>query len=76
MVDEDEISSLVKLVSDFEDKLLRLAPKKYKPVFRHFIRARIEFLKGIEELIRVRREELEKRLEESGGPRKEKVEIE
>lgn len=76
MKDKEDITSIMKLIDELEDRLFSLAPEKYKGALRHFIKARLEVLRGIEELIRIRREELEKRLEESRKPKREKVSVE
>ncbi len=76
MSNKDEFGSLLKLIDELEDRLIALTPDKYRGVIKHFIKARLEVLRGIEELIRIRREELERKLSESQGPRKEKVDIE
>lgn len=76
MKDKDDLASIMKLIDELEDRLFSLAPEKYREALKHFIRARLEVLRGIEELIRIRREELERRLEEGGKPKREKVSVE
>ena len=76
MPGRDDWDSILSLLDEIEDRLDRLTPERYRSALKHFIRARVEVLKGIEELIRVRREELERRLEEDRGPKREKVEVE
>ncbi len=59
----------------FDEFLIDFLPEEYKGVADHYINAKIEFLKSIEEIVKVNIERLEGRREEL-ATKKEKVDVE
>jgi len=58
-----------------EDYLIKYAPERYKEALNHYVNAKIELLKAVDKLIKIRIEELEA-LKEVKVVKKEKVEVE
>ena len=75
---KDEYIKIPKRLIHIDELFLKLLPEEYSGVAEHYINSKIEFLKSLDELIKVqikRLEEVKNELKE-GKIRKEKVEIE
>lgn len=69
------IINLFSVISFIEDILIKMLPEKYSGVAKHYIKAKIEFLNAIKELLEVRVKDLEKLISEE-KIKKEKVNLE
>ncbi len=65
----------ISLLAKFDEYLIESLPEEYKNVIDHYINAKIEFLKSIEELIKLNIKRLEEKREKL-TVKKEKVDIE
>ena len=72
-----ELPALLRLLTmDPLEALLSSLPEEYRGVVRHYINAKIEVLKAIDEFIRARISQLEARLKEVEGVKRERVKVE
>ena len=65
----------ISLLAKFDEYLIESLPKEYKDVIDHYLNAKIEFLKSIEEIIKLNIKRLEE-IREKLTVKKEKVDLE
>jgi hypothetical protein len=64
------------LMMDPLEAILSSLPEEYKGVAKHYINAKIEFLRAIDEFVKARISQLEARLKEIEGVKRERVKVE
>jgi len=64
------------LIESLDEILLDALPAEYKGVAKHYINAKIELLRAVEELINTRIKKLEEKLKKFEEVKKEKVKVE
>ncbi len=64
------------LMGIFDEFILRFTPSKYRGVAKHYIKAKIEMLKALREIIDMRIKDLESLITEEKEVKKEKVKLE
>ena len=74
---KDEYTKITRLLLSLDEVLIKVLPKDYEDVAKHYINSKIEFLKAVDEFIHLqikRLEDTKKNLVEK--PKKEKLEVE